>query len=108
MLGGLFLQNSGEFELAMADYQRTIDENPRHYSAYYNAGSILAMNGNIAKALEHFKLTVQFKNDHAKAYKPYCSVFMNSWARMKQQQRPTSTVYRSTPTINWPKRDWPD
>ncbi|MFT5056973.1 MAG: tetratricopeptide (TPR) repeat protein, partial [Pseudoalteromonas distincta] len=65
---GLFYQNRAKNLLAMKEYQKAIDLNANHYLAYYNAGNILADDGNFTSAIDHFEICIRLKDDFAKAY----------------------------------------
>ena len=52
----------------MKDYQKTIDANPASFNAYYNAGNILATNGDYKKAIQHFEVCVRLIPEVAKSY----------------------------------------
>ena len=44
-------QKMGDNTLAMKNYQKAIDINAGHFLAYYNAGNILASDGNYTSAI---------------------------------------------------------
>ena len=52
----------------MKNYQNAIDINAQHFLAYYNAGNILASDGNYTSAIDHFEICLRLKEDFAKAY----------------------------------------
>jgi tetratricopeptide (TPR) repeat protein len=52
----------------MKNYQNAIDINAQHFLAYYNAGNILASDGNYTSAIDHFEICLRLKEDFVKAY----------------------------------------
>ncbi|MBO6518132.1 MAG: tetratricopeptide repeat protein [Bacteroidia bacterium] len=65
---GLLHQKLGNYDSAIANYQRTIDANAQHYFAYYNTGYIMFGRENWDRAIEHFRIAVKFAPEFAKGH----------------------------------------
>jgi tetratricopeptide (TPR) repeat protein len=65
---GYLYQKLGQYDSAVANYQRTVNINALHYFAYYNTGYILFEDNKINRAIEHFQLAIKFAPGFAKAH----------------------------------------
>jgi len=72
---GLYFQNTGELDKAVADYNQILTINPDHPEAYYNLGFIEAnYHNNYKKAIEYFTQAIAKKKYYADAFynRGYC------------------------------------
>lgn len=92
---GYYYQLAGNYEKAMADYQKTITINPYHTLAYYNAGYIYFSQKNWPLAIKHFELSMKVNDEFEK---PVYMVGLTKEAEGKNQE--AITFYKRTLQLN--------
>ncbi len=65
---GITYSESGEYDLAIAMFDKAIELQPDYMDAHYNRGLAYMRKGEVDKALADYSGAIQFKRDYAEAY----------------------------------------
>ena len=65
---GLRFQKQRKYRLAIEQYQRAIEIQPKFAQAYNNLGSVYFLSGSYPEAMEEYKKAIELKPDYAEAY----------------------------------------
>ena len=67
-IGGLVYEIKGDYDLALADYNRVIDLNPALADAHYNRGVVYHRKGDYNRAIEDYTTAIELQSNLAEAY----------------------------------------
>jgi tetratricopeptide (TPR) repeat protein len=65
---GFEYEKKGEYDKALAEYDRAIELNPWYDEVYYNRGNIYAMRHDLDRAINEFSRAIELKADYYMAY----------------------------------------
>ena len=65
---GVAYDDKGEFDRAVADYNKAIDLNPDYVDAYNNRGGAYHDKGEFDRAVADYNKAIDLKSDYAQAY----------------------------------------
>ncbi|TKJ31228.1 hypothetical protein CEE39_07355 [bacterium (candidate division B38) B3_B38] len=65
---GLRFQKQRKYRLAIEQYHRAIEIQPKFVQAYNNLGSVYFLSGSYPEAMEEYKKAIELKPDYAEAY----------------------------------------
>jgi tetratricopeptide (TPR) repeat protein len=74
---GILYMNEQQFDLALADYNKAIELNPKYFHAYNNRGVFYRNDKRNNEAIEDFNMAIQLKPDNAEIYYNRGLVFMD-------------------------------
>ena len=66
-LGLAYIQR-GEYDLALAEFKRTLELHPQYYLAYYNAGVVHQLRGDLDKARSSYEECIKISPSYFRAY----------------------------------------
>lgn len=64
---GIALNNQGDTDGAIAQYQKALELRPRYAEAHYNLGRLLAQKGELGNAVTHYEKALEINPDDAEA-----------------------------------------
>ena len=75
---GQLRADEGEQELANADFEAALQNNPRNWRAMHNRGVSFAQEGNFAEAFDDFNQVIQLNPKYAKAYANRATLYVQA------------------------------
>ena len=75
---GQLRADEGEQELANADFESALQNNPRNWRAMHNRGVSFAQEGNFAEAFDDFNQVIQLNPKYAKAYANRATLYVQA------------------------------
>jgi len=92
----LLLQNNGEYDKAMDDYQTILKIDPRYSEAYYNMGFIeLAFKNDYQSAIKQFTYAIKANEMYAEAFynRGICYELLNDTASAIKDYREALNIF---------------
>ncbi len=75
---GQLRADAGEKDLANADFQASLEFNPRHWRALHNRGVSFAQDGAFAEAFDDFSTVIQINPKYAKAFANRATLYVQA------------------------------